>query len=104
VATRITDDCINCSACEPACPHGAISQGPRLYVIDPELCTECVGYYDEEACQKVCPVACCLPDPARVESEAELLARARRLHPDDRELAERARDGDFPSRFRKERK
>jgi ferredoxin len=64
MSTHITTDCINCGACEPECPNEAISEGDEIYVIDPELCTECVGFYDHEACQAVCPVECCLPDPA----------------------------------------
>ena len=55
MATYITSDCINCGACEPECPNDAISEGDEIYVIDPELCTECVGFYDHEACQAVCP-------------------------------------------------
>ena len=39
----ITDDCINCDVCEPECPNAAISQGEEIYVIDPNLCTQCVG-------------------------------------------------------------
>ena len=70
-------------------------------MIDPALCTECVGFYDHEACQAVCPVACCLPDPKRVESEQALLERALRLHPGNVELARRASEGSFPSRFKK---
>lgn len=101
MATRITDDCINCGACEPECPNGAISQGDDIYVIDPDLCTECVGFYDHEACQAVCPVECCLPDPNHVESEEELIERAIRLHPEDGDLQSRASSGAFPSRFRK---
>src|SRR4029079_8960716 len=62
MATYITEDCINCGACEPECPNEAISEGDEIYVIDPELCTECVGFYDHEACQAVCPVECCLPN------------------------------------------
>ena len=61
MATYITSDCINCGACEPECPNDAISEGDDIYVIDPDLCTECVGFYDHEACQAVCPVECCLP-------------------------------------------
>ena len=56
MATYITSDCINCGACEPECPNDAISEGDDIYVIDPDLCTECVGFYDHEACQAVCPV------------------------------------------------
>lgn len=101
MATHITSDCINCGACEPECPNQAISEGPDIYVIDPNLCTECVGFYDHEACQAVCPVECCLPDPARPEQEDTLLARAIQLHPDDAQLKARAAANDYPSRFRK---
>ena len=102
MATHITDDCINCGACEPECPNEAISEGHEFYVIDPELCTECVGFHDHEACQAVCPVECCLPDPKRREGEEALLRRALRLHPDDDNLAHAAASGSFPSRFRKQ--
>lgn len=101
MATYITQDCINCGACEPECPNEAISEGDDIYVIDPELCTECVGFNDHEACQAVCPVECCLPDPKRTEAEALLLERAIKLHPDDSELKTKADANDFPSRFRK---
>jgi len=95
MATHITEACINCGACEPECPNQAIHAGDPVFVIEPDLCTECVGFHDEEQCQAVCPVECCLPDPARPESEAVLLERAQRLHPE-------AKFGPgFPSRFRK---
>lgn len=101
MATYITDDCINCGACEPECPNQAITEGEEIYVIDPDLCTECVGFYDHEACQAVCPVECCLPDPNNREEEGELAQKALKLHPDDGELEARIATGDFPSRFRK---
>ncbi|MCX7809183.1 MAG: YfhL family 4Fe-4S dicluster ferredoxin [Deltaproteobacteria bacterium] len=101
MATHITNDCINCGACEPECPNGAISPGDEIYVINPDLCTECVGFHDYEACQAVCPVECCLPDPNRVESEEVLIQRALALHPDNKELRERVARNDFPSRFRR---
>ena len=47
MSLMITDECINCDVCEPECPNEAISQGPEIYVIDPNKCTECVGHYDE---------------------------------------------------------
>ncbi|MCC6207723.1 MAG: YfhL family 4Fe-4S dicluster ferredoxin [Gammaproteobacteria bacterium] len=68
----ITDECINCDVCEPECPNGAISQGPDIYVIDPALCTECVGHFDKPQCVEVCPVDCIPKDPDRVESHDEL--------------------------------
>lgn len=82
MATMITEECINCGACEPECPNQAISQGEDIFVIDPKLCTECVGFHDEEACAAVCPVDCCVPDPGNVESEEVLYIRAKALHPD----------------------
>ena len=82
MATMITDDCINCGACEPECPNAAISAGPEIFVIKPELCSECVGFHAEMACAAVCPVDCCVPDPAHVETEEQLLARSKSLHPD----------------------
>lgn len=101
MATYITSDCINCGACEPECPNEAISEGEEIYVIDPELCTECVGFTDHEACQAVCPVECCLPDPKHAEDEKALIGRALKLHGDDEELKKKAAANDFPSRFRK---
>lgn len=82
MATKIMLDCINCGACLPECPNNAISEGADIYLIDPNLCTECVGFHDREACQAVCPVECCLPDPERPETEEALLNRAQQLHPD----------------------
>lgn len=72
MALMITDECINCDVCEPECPNGAISQGPEIYVIDPSLCTECVGHYNEPQCQQVCPVDCIPLDPDRKETQDEL--------------------------------
>ena len=82
MATIITDECINCGVCEPECPNEAISEGEDFYEIDADLCTECVGFHGEEACQEVCPVDCCIPDEDIVETEEVLLDRAIKLHPD----------------------
>ncbi|MBK7977197.1 MAG: YfhL family 4Fe-4S dicluster ferredoxin [Deltaproteobacteria bacterium] len=95
MSTTITDECINCGACEPECPNNAISEGDDIYVIDPQLCTECVGFFDVEQCAEVCPVDCCVPDPNNVESEDVLLERAKKIHP-DHQFSE-----PIPSRFRK---
>ena len=95
MATMITNECINCGACEPECPNDAISQGDPVFVIDPILCTECVGFHDYEACAAVCPVDCCVTDPNNIETEEALIARARVLH-QDTDFGE-----NFQSRFRK---
>jgi ferredoxin len=111
MATTITSECINCGACEPECPNTAIYAGgvpwelngtpgaaiaQDIYYIVPSKCTECVGFHDHEACAAVCPVDCCIPDPANLETEGVLLQRARELHP------ETTFPDDAPSRFRKE--
>jgi len=109
MATMITADCINCGACEPECPNTAIYQGgvewefegvkhpplsAAVFYIVPEKCTECVGFHDQEACAAVCPVDVCIPNPDIPETEAQLLERAKELHPGT------TFGPDFPSRFR----
>jgi ferredoxin len=82
MATHITQECINCSACEPVCPNEAVSAGDGIYIIDAERCTECVGFQATEACQEACPVRCCPPDPDHLESEEQLYAKLATIHPD----------------------
>ena len=111
MATMITNECINCGACESECPNTAIYQGgvewdlngvkhaalaAETFYIVPEKCTECVGFHDQEACAAVCPVDCCIPNPDIPESEEQLIARSQQLHP------ETTFPPDFPSRFRKQ--
>ena len=110
MSTTITEECINCGACEPECPNTAIYEGgtpwsndgqthPALaediYYIVPGKCTECVGFFDQEQCAAVCPVDCCVPNPEDPETEEQLLVKARAIHPDHEFPA------DLPSRFRK---
>lgn len=79
MALKITEECINCDVCEPACPNDAIYQGPEIFHINPKLCTECVGHFDEPQCQLLCPVDCIPLDPEYKESRAELKAKYQRL-------------------------
>lgn len=79
MAYMITEDCINCGACDPECPNNAISEGNPVYVIDPNLCTECVGYYDEPQCISICPVDCIIPNPEFVETKEQLLQKKESL-------------------------
>jgi ferredoxin len=58
----VADLCTVCTACEPECPNAAIKFKKGTYVIDPALCTECEGQFDEPQCVAVCPVDdCCVP-------------------------------------------
>ena len=68
----INDECINCDVCEPECPNGAISQDDEIYVINPDLCTECVGHFTVPQCVEVCPVDCIIKDPVHPESKNQL--------------------------------
>ncbi|MBI5464379.1 MAG: 4Fe-4S dicluster domain-containing protein [Ignavibacteriales bacterium] len=112
MSTFITEECINCGACEPECPNTAIYVGGAqwelngqmhdaisndFYYIVPEKCTECVGHFDQEQCAAVCPVDCCIPDPNHPETEEVLFERAKKIHP-DRTFAELSAAN---SRFRK---
>ena len=69
----ITDECINCDVCEPERPNDAIYQGIEIYEINPKLCTECVGHFDQPQCVEVCPVACIPKDPTNIETTEQLL-------------------------------
>ena len=75
----ITDECINCDVCEPECPNEAITQGTEIYEINPNLCTECVGHFEEPQCIEVCPVDCILTDPDNVESKDALQLKYEKL-------------------------
>ncbi len=79
MALMITDECINCDVCEPECPNEAIYPGELIYEIDPNLCTECVGHFDEPQCQQVCPVDCIPLNPECVESKQQLMEKYNRL-------------------------
>ena len=115
MAIKITEECINCGACEPECPNNAIyengaewrfSDGTTIkgsytgksnaitaeadaaqpavsadfYYIVTDKCTECVGFHEEPQCAAVCPVDCCVPDEAHVETKEQLTAKKDSLH------------------------
>ena len=79
MALLITDDCINCAVCEPECPNDAIFEGDEIFEITTDLCTECVGHFDEPQCVAICPVDCIPKDPNNVETEDELKSKYQRL-------------------------
>ncbi len=79
MALIITEDCINCDVCEPVCPNEAIYQGVEIFEIDPKLCTECVGHFDQPQCVEICPVECIPQDPDHPETPEQLLAKYQTL-------------------------
>jgi ferredoxin len=95
MSLKITDECINCGACQAECPNEAVFVGGEdyeingktvsalsqdFYYIAPEKCTECVGFHPEPMCISVCPTDACVKD--KVESPEALLEKAKALHPD----------------------
>lgn len=79
MALIIHEECINCDVCEPECPNAAISQGEDIYIIDPLLCTECVGHHGTPQCVEVCPVDCISNDPLNVEDHETLYQKFLKL-------------------------
>ncbi len=55
MAYMITEECINCGACDPVCPVTAISEQGDARKIDPAACTDC------GVCADTCPVAAIEP-------------------------------------------
>jgi ferredoxin len=95
MSLKITDECINCGACQSECPNEAIYPGGEdseyngktnsaisqdFYYIVAEKCTECIPFQAEPMCASVCPTDSCVKDKA--ESKEALLAKAKALHPD----------------------
>jgi ferredoxin len=79
MSLMITDECINCDVCEPVCPNEAIYQGAEIYEINPNLCTECVGHFDQPQCVEVCPIDCIPLNPEVVETKEQLLDKYYRI-------------------------
>ena len=46
---KITDECVNCAACDSECPVEAISEKDSKRWIDPNMCVSC------GACISSCP-------------------------------------------------
>ncbi|MCF6253825.1 MAG: YfhL family 4Fe-4S dicluster ferredoxin [Thiomicrorhabdus sp.] len=84
MALKIIKGCINCDMCEPECPNKAIYMGDKIYEINPDLCTECVGFYDEPTCISVCPLDCIITDPEREEDKETLYQKFEKLVQDNK--------------------
>ena len=86
-----SERCIECNGCVTACknehevPWGVNRR--RVVTLEDGVpgersisvaCLHCT----DAPCAAVCPVDCCVPDPNNVESEDQLFARAKQIHPD----------------------
>jgi len=80
MALMIIDGCTSCGLCTEECLTDAISKGDPVYLINPEKCTECKGFYDEPQCVKVCPADAIKPDPYHRESISELLQKQKHIY------------------------
>ena len=80
MALQINEDCINSDVCQSQCPNGAISQGENFSVIDPLLCTECVGHFETPQCMDHCPSDSVIEDPAYRESRDTLLQKYHQIN------------------------
>lgn len=79
MALKILSGCINCDMCEPECPNKAIYMGEKIYEINPDLCTECVGFYEQPTCISVCPLDVIIKDPQHIESKETLYEKFKQL-------------------------
>ena len=62
MALIINELCVNCFACEPLCPNKAIYEAKPHFLINPDLCTECLGDHDAPQCAEICPIECAIED------------------------------------------
>ncbi len=107
MAIMITEECINCGACEPECPNTAIYEGgvewtwgggTSLAEVDfgdgtvvsgkaPQTPVSNEYYYIVSdkctECVAVCPVDCCVPDPEHEEDEETLTGKKAWLHAEE---------------------
>jgi ferredoxin len=81
MAYMISDECIMCGLCACECQNEAITEGEDRFMIDPDRCTECVGSAPAPKCASECTTGAAQPDPDRVETKEQLLAKWQALHP-----------------------
>lgn len=78
MAMRITDDCVECSACINACPCDAIALDPvagARVAIEPLDCSHCWPFHQRPQCVQVCPVHCIFVDPTHPVPPLPLIRR-----------------------------
>lgn len=66
--------------CLPECPNDAIFEGDKIYEIDVNRCTECVGFYERQTCVDVYPIECIVPHPEHRETQEQLMQKFKELN------------------------
>lgn len=64
MAYQIIETCVNCHACLPLCPSGAIVEARPHFLIRDNLCTECDGHFADPQCASICPIEGAILDRA----------------------------------------
>ncbi len=72
---KIINECISCDACASDCPTDAISVADPIYIINPKICCECVGYEEASICVLVCPVDSIILDENYIDTKESLLKK-----------------------------
>ena len=83
MAYKISEECIYCGTCAEECPNNAIYEGETQFIVDPDKCTECVGFFESPRCHEACPLQIPSPDTEHQETKEELLKKWHRLHPEE---------------------
>lgn len=79
MALMIGSECMSCGLCIEECPNDAIYESSPVYIIDPDLCTECEGFFDKPQCVSVCPLDIIIRNPNYPESHDELIEKEKRI-------------------------
>jgi ferredoxin len=84
MAYWIPEGCIYCGNCMEECPNEAIyeNEAADKFDVDPEKCTECVGFHSEPQCAATCSVELPEPDPNHQETKEQLLEKFKKQNPD----------------------
>lgn len=61
MAYKISSDCQGCDICRPQCPTNAIQVEDGDFWINPVLCNNCEGFFDEPQCVVACAVNVPIP-------------------------------------------
>jgi ferredoxin len=81
MAIKITEECINCGACEPECPNNAIYEGGVEWAVsDGTTVKGMFTLMDGTQVDADCPVDCCVPDEMYVETVDQLMAKKDKMH------------------------